>query len=51
MQYKDAVAAGIRYGPGGYSCRCCRPKLNKAQVHQKIRKHEKKQLRKIELTY
>jgi len=41
MKMKDLAAAGVSYGPGGYKCSCCRPKMTKDQVRRKLRRNEK----------
>jgi hypothetical protein len=46
MKYRDLAETGVRWGPGGYPCRCCRPGYTKAGLHRKLRRFEKNQLRK-----
>lgn len=45
MKYKENVEAGIKYGPGGYGCACCRPRYTKADIHRKLRRKNKVGLR------
>lgn len=46
MNYKDMAEAGMKLGPGGYKCRCCRLPMTKAQIHRKQRRFEKNKMRK-----
>ena len=41
MKYRDLVESGMRNGPGGHKCSCCKLYMTKAQIHRKLRRNEK----------
>lgn len=45
MKYKDVIDAGVKHGPGGYGCGCCRGRYSVRDIHKKIRKMEKNRIR------
>ena len=46
MKTKELAKAGMKVGPGGHTCSCCRLPKNRAQIHRQLRRKEREAIKK-----